>query len=68
VKVLEDARLVRRRWQGRRALVSLRPRTLAAANAWIERYRGFWEHRLDALDEYLRKQSRTKTATKEKKR
>ncbi len=53
LKVLERAGLIS---QGREA--QWRPRRLEAAplreaDAWIERYREFWEERFDRLDDYL---------------
>ena len=50
VKVLEAAGLVRRRWVGREARLTLEPARLASADAWLEHYRVFWERRLDALE------------------
>lgn len=52
VRVLERARLVRRRIVGRTHLCRLQPKPLAQANAWLEGYRKVWEgnfQRLDAL-------------------
>jgi DNA-binding transcriptional ArsR family regulator len=53
LKVLERAGLISK---GREA--QWRPRRLEAtplreADAWIERYREFWEERFDRLDDYL---------------
>jgi DNA-binding transcriptional ArsR family regulator len=53
LKVLERAGLIRR---GRRAQwrpCVLDPQPLRDADAWIERYRRFWEVRFDQLDAYL---------------
>lgn len=52
VRVLERARLVRRRIVGRTHLCRLQPKPLAQANTWLEGYRKVWEgnfQRLDAL-------------------
>lgn len=54
VRVLERACLVRRRRAGREHLLSLDPRPLDAAAAWIESERAAWAARLDALDAMLR--------------
>jgi len=51
--VLEKARLIRRRIEWRVHYISLDPEPLQAAAGWIETYRGFWEHRLDALEQFL---------------
>jgi DNA-binding transcriptional ArsR family regulator len=53
VKVLERAGLVRRRVRGREHLLRLDPRPLGDAAVWLERYREFWELRLDALEAVL---------------
>jgi DNA-binding transcriptional ArsR family regulator len=54
IRVLERARLVRRRRAGREHLLSFDPAPLDEAAAWIEAQRAFWSARLDALEEALR--------------
>jgi len=57
VRVLEHARLVRRRVVGRTHLCRLEAKPLATAEAWLERYRALWEpnfQRLDALLDELK--------------
>jgi len=52
VRVLERARLVRRRIVGRTHRCRIAPMPLARANKWLEQYRRVWEanfQRLDAL-------------------
>lgn len=49
VKVLEDARLVVRRIEGRRHLLSLEVRRLQLAEDWIDRYRTFWTESVGRL-------------------
>ena len=51
--VLERARLVRRSVDGRIHRCSLGPRPLRDAEAWISRYRPFWEETLEALARYV---------------
>ena len=62
VRVLERARLVRRRVVGRTHLCRIEGRPLGDANAWLERYRRHWEgafQRLDALlDEMKEKEKK----------
>lgn len=53
IRVLERARLVRRRRFGREHLMSFDPAPLAEAAAWIEAQRAFWSARLDALEREL---------------
>jgi DNA-binding transcriptional ArsR family regulator len=60
LKVLEGARLVRRRVEGRTHHIALEASPLAEASEWLELYRGFWEGRLDALDQLLEKRKRSR--------
>jgi DNA-binding transcriptional ArsR family regulator len=63
--VLEQAGLIAVEKRGRSRHTRLQPQPLAAASAWLERYREFWEGRLDALADYLEKPSpSTPTASK----
>jgi DNA-binding transcriptional ArsR family regulator len=57
VKVLEQAGLVRRSVRGREHWLALRPAPLRDASRWLEHYREFWDNRLDALEEFLMRQS-----------
>jgi DNA-binding transcriptional ArsR family regulator len=54
IRVLEHARLVRRRRAGREHLLSINPQPLDAAAAWIAAQRASWTARLDALEALLR--------------
>jgi DNA-binding transcriptional ArsR family regulator len=54
IRVLEQARLVRRRRSWRKHLVSFNPEPLKEVATWIERTRAFWTARLDALEELLK--------------
>jgi DNA-binding transcriptional ArsR family regulator len=53
IRMLERARLVRRRRAGREHILSLRPAALDEAAAWINTQRAAWTARLDALDAIL---------------
>lgn len=53
LRVLESAGLVRREKDGRVSRCSLDAAPLQTAASWVERYRRFWEHQLDALSHYL---------------
>ena len=53
VKRLERAGLLRRRREGRVHHCTLEPRALEAAEAWIQRYRRFWEASLDRLARHV---------------
>ena len=53
--VLERAGLVRRRRQGRVHSLTLEARPMKEAQAWIDRYRKFWDGNLDQFEKYLDK-------------
>jgi len=53
IRTLERAGLLRRSIVGRDHVLSLNAAPLAQAQAWIEKYRRFWEGRLAALDYYV---------------
>lgn len=53
IRVLERARLVRRRRLGRDHILSFDGAPLDAAAAWIETQRTLWAERLDVLDAML---------------
>jgi DNA-binding transcriptional ArsR family regulator len=53
LKVLREAGLVAVRVDGRRRLYALRPQPLVEVDQWLEPYRAFWTHRLDALERHL---------------
>jgi DNA-binding transcriptional ArsR family regulator len=56
LKALREAGLVRVAVDGQRRIYSLDPDGLAAVDAWIEKVRGFWGARLDALETALLKE------------
>src|SRR5262249_39689878 len=53
IRVLERARLVRRRRTGREHFLALSLEPLEEAATWIESQRALWTTRLDALDALL---------------
>jgi len=53
VRVLEKARLVRRRVDGRQHLCRLEAAPLKEATLWTEQFRRNWEARFEALDSLL---------------
>lgn len=63
VRVLERARLVRRRVVGRTHICRIDGKPLAQADRWLEEYRRFWERnflRLDALLDQMKAEERDK--------
>jgi DNA-binding transcriptional ArsR family regulator len=53
VRVLERARLVRRRRHGRDNTLELSPEPLRDVAQWILKYEQFWNARLDRLEEFF---------------
>ncbi len=53
VRVLERAKLVRRRLVGRTHLCRIEAKPLAQATQWLEKYRQFWEANFQRLDDLL---------------
>ena len=53
IRMLERAGLLRRSIVGRDHVLTLNAGPLAEAQAWIEKYRRFWEGRLAALDAFV---------------
>ena len=53
LKVMEDARLIRREKDGRVHRCSYDPRNIDAVRDWIEVHRTYWEQQLDSLAAYL---------------
>ena len=58
IRMLERAGLLRRSIEGRDHVLSLNAAPLAEAQAWIDKYRRFWEGRLAALDHYVTNKKR----------
>ena len=53
LKALREAGLVRVTVEGARRIYSLDPAGLAEVDAWIDKVRGYWGPRLDALEAAL---------------
>jgi DNA-binding transcriptional ArsR family regulator len=53
IRMLERAGLLRRSIVGRDHVLTLEAGPLAEAQAWIEKYRHFWDDRLAALDAFV---------------
>ncbi|HEY8545564.1 MAG TPA: metalloregulator ArsR/SmtB family transcription factor [Acidimicrobiales bacterium] len=49
LRVLREGGFVHVRVDGARRVYSLDPTPLRAVDAWLARFRRFWQHRLDAL-------------------
>jgi DNA-binding transcriptional ArsR family regulator len=55
LKVLELAGLIRRSREAQRRPCRLEAAPLQEVSEWVERYRNFWERKLNRLDDYLSK-------------
>jgi DNA-binding transcriptional ArsR family regulator len=64
LKVLERSRLIKRGREAQWRPCRLEAGPLKDAAHWLERYRRFWEQRLDALDDYLRELQGKATTSK----
>jgi len=53
LKVLREASLVRERREGRNRVYELSPAPLRDVVAWVESYRSFWQHNLQALKQFV---------------
>lgn len=53
LKILEQARLVRKRRHGKQQMVQAAPEGLRDAATYVQQYRRLWEARLDALGSLL---------------
>lgn len=53
IVVLERARLIAKRREGKLQIATLSPPALSEASAQLGRYRDIWENRLDRLETYL---------------
>lgn len=60
LKVLRDSGFARVRPEGARRIYVLDPAPLQGIDEWLERYRGFWTHKLDALATEVARGKRTR--------
>lgn len=67
IRVLERAKLVKRRRNGRDHFLSLHPQPLNEAAAWINDQRRLWTARLDALDALLQDEDTAESPNHDKK-
>ena len=63
LRVLERAGLVRRERDGRVSRCELDAEPLRDANQWVERYRVYWEERLDSLSRLVERRVATQKKT-----
>ena len=53
LKIMEAARLIIKRKDGKKQMVSLAPQALASADEYLEQYRQMWQSRYDKLDKLI---------------
>lgn len=64
LNVLREAGLVTTRAEGQSRIQSLNPDGFAEITAWLERTRGFWSKRLDALERALHEEDQVRAKKK----
>jgi DNA-binding transcriptional ArsR family regulator len=62
LRVLREHGFASARPEGTRRIYALETEPLAEADAWLSRFRHFWDQRLDALDTEIKRGQRTHTA------
>jgi DNA-binding transcriptional ArsR family regulator len=60
LRVLRDVGLVESRIDAQRRIYRLRPGGLAPLDTWLDRYRRYWSHHLDALERHLERSTQEK--------
>ena len=58
LKILENAKLVSKRRQGKQQMVQVSPAALRDVTEYLRQYEKFWEARLDALETLLEQEQR----------
>ncbi|MFH8616814.1 ArsR/SmtB family transcription factor [Streptomyces sp. NPDC017979] len=66
LKVLREAGFASVRADGARRLYAVEPAPLREVDAWLDRFRGFWEQRLDALGTELARGKRERRIAAER--
>jgi DNA-binding transcriptional ArsR family regulator len=61
LRVLEEARLIQRRRQGRVHLIRARAAGMREAQKWMAQCAAHWDSQFDALDELLKSEGRKET-------
>jgi DNA-binding transcriptional ArsR family regulator len=57
LRVLREAGVVDVRQEAQRRIYRLEPKALRSAEDWLARHREFWQGRLDALEEHVRREA-----------
>jgi DNA-binding transcriptional ArsR family regulator len=54
LKLLERARLIEKKKQGREVMISFRAEPLKVVSGWVHEYERFWNQRLDEFEQYFK--------------
>ena len=65
LRILHEAGFVEVRPEGPKRLYSLRPERFRELDAWVTKYRGLWEARLDRFAEELMRKEKRRVAKRE---
>ena len=68
IKILTECGLITVRQQGRERYCEAQLKKLNEVSRWVEQYRVFWTRKLDALDQFLTKESKSYKQTKKLKK
>ena len=68
IKILTECGLIIIRQQGRERYCEAQLKKLNEVSRWVEQYRVFWTRKLDALDQFLTKESKGYKQTKKLKK
>jgi|SRR6516162_2171011 len=58
LRLLERARLISRKKQGREVMIAFRAEPLRLVSGWMHEYERFWNQRLDRLEEFFQEKRR----------
>ena len=61
IKILQECGLIIIKQEGRERYCEVQPQPLQEVNLWTEQYRGFWNAKLNSLEKFLAKKSKSKT-------
>lgn len=61
LRVLQESELIKAEPQGREIYYQLEIEKMKEIDQWLEQFRKIWENRFDQLDQYLSKNSKTKS-------
>ncbi|HZZ20769.1 MAG TPA: metalloregulator ArsR/SmtB family transcription factor [Opitutaceae bacterium] len=60
LKLLERAKLIERRKQGREVIITFRSEPLREVAGWVHGYERFWTERLDIFESHFKERKKTK--------